>query len=84
MEVGIGLSSEYRGKGIGRRLLRKLFLATYSSFGDNVRFEVKARKDNLASIKLFEKFGFRKTRGLGEKVLLKNDLKGIIKKEVNS
>jgi RimJ/RimL family protein N-acetyltransferase len=54
--LGIGVLPEFRGRGIGPRLLRAVFdkaRATGIS-----RIELEARHDNIAAIKMYERAGF--------------------------
>jgi len=62
-EVSISLLKEFCGKGIGSRAL-KLAIAEIEKKAERVMAEVK--KDNTASIKLFEKINFKKESQKGE------------------
>jgi len=54
--LGIGVLAAYRGRGIGRRLLRAcLARAREAGF---TRIELDVRADNAAAIRLYKRFGF--------------------------
>jgi RimJ/RimL family protein N-acetyltransferase len=56
--LGMGLLPEYRGKGLGRRLMEAtLALAHDEGF---VRIELTAHADNLRAVALYEKLGFQR------------------------
>jgi RimJ/RimL family protein N-acetyltransferase len=54
--LGMGLLPEYRGKGLGRRLMEATLAATHEK--GFVRVELMAHADNLRAIALYEKLGF--------------------------
>lgn len=55
-DLGIAVIKEYWNSGVGSRLMREIIsLAKESSFDV---IELQVRKDNLAAIHLYEKFGF--------------------------
>lgn len=53
-----GVLEDYRGKGIGNKLFKKIF--SWSSKAKISRIELKVREDNNIAIKLYEKLGFEK------------------------
>jgi len=64
--LGVGLLPEYRGKGIGRELMRKTIEAAFD-FG-LTRIELTVREQNVNAIALYKKFGFE-TEGLQRNAL---------------
>ncbi|CAK7027057.1 GNAT family N-acetyltransferase [Tissierella sp.] len=56
-ELGIALRAEYRGKGSGTALLRKFFDELKEKGIRQISLSVDP--DNLAAMKLYQKFGFR-------------------------
>jgi ribosomal protein S18 acetylase RimI-like enzyme len=54
--MGMGLLPEFRGKGIGRNLIRQTFAAA-RKFGFH-RVELTVREDNLNAIELYKQVGF--------------------------
>jgi RimJ/RimL family protein N-acetyltransferase len=54
--LGMGLLPEYRGKGLGRRLMHAALAAAHDE--GFVRVELLAHADNLRAIALYEKLGF--------------------------
>jgi ribosomal protein S18 acetylase RimI-like enzyme len=54
--LGMGLLPEFRGKGIGRKLIRRT-LAAAREFGFH-RVELTVREDNLNAIELYKQVGF--------------------------
>jgi ribosomal protein S18 acetylase RimI-like enzyme len=54
--LGMGLLPEFRGKGIGRKLIQQT-LAASREFGLH-RVELTVREDNLNAIELYKKIGF--------------------------
>jgi RimJ/RimL family protein N-acetyltransferase len=54
--LGMGLLPEYRGKGLGRRLMQATLDAAHRE--GFVRVELTAHADNLRAIALYEKLGF--------------------------
>lgn len=55
--LGMGVRAEYRGRGIGERLLRATL--THAEQKGIFRVTLEARADNRAAIRLYEKVGFR-------------------------
>lgn len=55
--LGIGIHDDFAGKGIGSRLLAALIDAA-DNWHDIRRIELNVFTDNLAAIRLYEKFGF--------------------------
>ena len=55
--LGMGLIPEYRGKGLGRRLMQAALAAAHDE--GFVRVELTAHADNLRAIALYEKLGFQ-------------------------
>lgn len=55
--LGIGILREYRGRGIGERLVRAAVAHTWRI--GLLRIDLEVRADNLAAIRLYEKLGFR-------------------------
>lgn len=55
--LGMGVLSEYRGKGLGRQLLQACIEKSWSK--GITRVELEARADNTAAIALYEKVGFK-------------------------
>ncbi len=58
---GIGLHKDYRGKGLGGRLMHKLFDTAREELGVE-RIELSVNAENIPAVKLYEKFGFKKLR----------------------
>ncbi len=56
--LGMGLLPEYRGKGLGRRLMQAALAAAHDE--GFVRVELAAHADNLRAIALYEKLGFQR------------------------
>jgi len=56
--LGIGLLSEYRGRGLGRRLLNACISKAWVN--GLTRIELETRCDNAAAIRLFERCGFER------------------------
>jgi RimJ/RimL family protein N-acetyltransferase len=56
--LGMGLLPEYRGKGLGRRLMQAALAAAHDE--GFVRVELTAHADNLRAIALYEKLGFQR------------------------
>ena len=56
--LGMGLIPEYRGKGLGRRLMEAALAAAHEE--GFVRVELTAHADNLRAIALYEKLGFQR------------------------
>ena len=56
--LGMGLLPEYRGKGLGRRLMEATLAAAHEE--GFVRVELTAHSDNLRAIALYEKLGFQR------------------------
>jgi RimJ/RimL family protein N-acetyltransferase len=56
--LGMGLLLEYRGKGLGRRLMEATLAAAHEE--GFVRVELTAHADNLRAIALYEKLGFQR------------------------
>jgi RimJ/RimL family protein N-acetyltransferase len=54
--LGMGVLPEYRGKGLGRRLMETVLAAAHAE--GFVRVELMAHTDNLRAIALYEKLGF--------------------------
>jgi RimJ/RimL family protein N-acetyltransferase len=54
--LGMGLLPEYRGKGLGRRLMQATLDAAHEE--GFVRVELMAHADNLRAIALYEELGF--------------------------
>jgi RimJ/RimL family protein N-acetyltransferase len=54
--LGMGLLPDYRGKGLGRRLMQATLDAAHTE--GFVRVELTAHADNLRAIALYEKLGF--------------------------
>jgi ribosomal protein S18 acetylase RimI-like enzyme len=54
--LGMGLLPEFRGQGLGDRLIRQT-LAAARAFGLN-RVELSVRENNASAIALYKKFGF--------------------------
>lgn len=54
--LGIGLVGEYRGQGLGEKLLRKTLAAAHT-FG-LTRVELSVRHDNARALRLYRKLGF--------------------------
>ena len=54
--LGIGVLPEFRGRGIGPRLLRAIFDKARAK--GVTRIELEARHDNIAAIKMYERAGF--------------------------
>jgi ribosomal protein S18 acetylase RimI-like enzyme len=54
--LGMGILPEYRGRGVGRRLLETCISKAWSK--GITRIELEVRADNTRAIKLYEKFGF--------------------------
>jgi len=69
MEIGIGLLSDYRRKGFGKKLLRALIAKIETSYPNKKNILLKAviKKQNTPSIKLFESFGFSKKQDKQDK-----------------
>ena len=55
--LGMGVRAEYRGRGIGERLLRATL--AHAEQKGIFRVTLEARADNRAAIRLYEKVGFR-------------------------
>jgi len=55
--LGMGVLPEYRGRGIGQRLLRSCIEKAWTK--GITRIELEARADNTAAIALYEKCGFK-------------------------
>jgi putative acetyltransferase len=64
--LGIGVHPDYRGRGLGTRLLRACIAKAWAK--GLTRIELEARADNLTAIHLYQKLGFAqeaiKSRGL--------------------
>ncbi len=58
---GIGLHKDYRGRGLGGKLMRELFETGKRELGLE-RIELSVDANNTPAVKLYEKFGFRKLR----------------------
>ncbi len=56
--LGMGLLPDYRGKGLGRRLMEAALAAAHDE--GFVRVELTAHADNLRAIALYEKLGFQR------------------------
>jgi RimJ/RimL family protein N-acetyltransferase len=56
--LGMGLLPEFRGKGLGRRLMEAALAAAHDE--GFVRVELTAHADNLRAIALYEKLGFQR------------------------
>lgn len=56
-ELGMALRPEYRGKGIGTALLRKLFNELKGK--GIIQISLSVDPDNVAAMKLYQRFGFR-------------------------
>jgi ribosomal protein S18 acetylase RimI-like enzyme len=54
--LGMGVLPEFRGQGIGRRLLESCIAKAWSK--GITRIELEVRADNGSAIKLYERFGF--------------------------
>jgi putative acetyltransferase len=68
--IGMGVMDDYQGKGVGTALMDALI--TLADNWLNIRrIELTVYTDNLAAIKLYEKFGF-KTEGEAEDFAFKN------------
>jgi putative acetyltransferase len=57
-QVGMGVLPEYRGRGIGRRLIDACIAKAWQS--GITRIELEARADNERAIHLYERIGFSK------------------------
>lgn len=55
----LAVHPDFQGRGVGKALVRHV-LRTFESMG-MVRVSVNTQRDNLASIKLYEKFGFTRS-----------------------
>jgi len=55
--LGMGVLAEYRGQGIGRRLLQACIEKAWAK--GITRIELEARADNTAAIALYEKLNFK-------------------------
>ena len=55
--LGMGVHPNYRGQGLGGRLLEKCIQKAWTK--GLTRIELEARADNEAAIALYEKFGFK-------------------------
>jgi RimJ/RimL family protein N-acetyltransferase len=64
-KLGMGLLSPYRGRGLGRQLLRQILQAVFAK--GLLRIELEVFASNLAAVRLYEQEGFvhegRKRRG---------------------
>ncbi len=58
---GIGLHKDYRGRGLGGKLMRELFDTARNELGLE-RIELSVDAHNTPAVKLYEKFGFKKLR----------------------
>jgi RimJ/RimL family protein N-acetyltransferase len=58
-EIGLFLDSNYWGKGYGSKILKKIIQFSFFDLGLH-RLEAHIFPQNEASIRLFEKFGFKK------------------------
>jgi putative acetyltransferase len=56
--LGMGVLPEYRGRGIGRRLLEACIAKAWAQ--GITRIELEARADNAAAIGLYERLGFKR------------------------
>jgi RimJ/RimL family protein N-acetyltransferase len=56
--LGIGVLPEYRGQGIGTRLLSEVFRKARTK--SVTRIELEARSDNHGAIRVYERAGFRR------------------------
>jgi RimJ/RimL family protein N-acetyltransferase len=56
--LGMGLLPEYRGRGLGRRLMEAALAAAHDE--GFVRIELTAHADNLRAVALYEKLGFQR------------------------
>ena len=54
--LGMGVVPEYRGRGIGKRLLHQTLKQAFAN--GFIRVELNVRADNLRAIRLYEKLGF--------------------------
>jgi RimJ/RimL family protein N-acetyltransferase len=54
--LGMGVIPDYRGRGIGARLMDQTLKQAFAS--GFVRIEFSVRADNLRAMRLYEKFGF--------------------------
>jgi ribosomal protein S18 acetylase RimI-like enzyme len=54
--LGMGVLPEYRGQGIGRRLLEICLAKAWEN--GIIRVELEVRADNAGAIKMYEEFGF--------------------------
>jgi RimJ/RimL family protein N-acetyltransferase len=70
--LGMGVVPDYRGRGIGARLmdqtLKQAFAAAF------VRIEFSVRADNLRAMRLYEKFGFVREGVLRDAVLVDGNI----------
>lgn len=64
--LGMGVHPDYRGRGIGRRLLARCIDKAWSK--GMTRIDLEVRADNVAAIALYERMGFtheaRRARGM--------------------
>lgn len=56
--LGMGVHPDYRGRGLGRRLLESCIAKAWTK--GLTRIELEARADNHRAIALYEKFGFKR------------------------
>jgi RimJ/RimL family protein N-acetyltransferase len=54
--LGMGVVPDYRGRGIGPRLMNQALKQAFAT--GFVRVELSVRADNMRAIRLYEKFGF--------------------------
>lgn len=59
-ELGIGIRDDFQGKGIGSKLMDNLIKLARKEGLKKIRLTVLA--DNYKAIRLYEKFGFKKTK----------------------
>lgn len=53
--IGMYVQPQYRGQGIGEKLMRELE-KIYSSYD---KISLKVRRDNISAVNLYKKFGFK-------------------------
>ncbi|WP_438347988.1 GNAT family N-acetyltransferase [Paenibacillus sp. FA6] len=71
-ELGMALMPEYRGKGIGTALLKRLFEGMREM--EIMRISLSVDPNNLAAVKVYQRFGFKEVGMVGTSITMVADL----------
>jgi RimJ/RimL family protein N-acetyltransferase len=61
-DIGYSIGSEFRSRGLATRLLKMAMWDAVKERKDIIDFQARVKRDNIASLRVFEKLGFRKDK----------------------